>query len=243
MLSLIICLSVSPVTAVVAEQLQAPSHQQAPTSLDWPADVTGWSELVRNGLTAAAIIVGGVWTWLVFVRTRQRLPRVDFVCRVARFCIDETRVLFRVTLVVENKGVVLLSMERARVWLQRLKPWDLNEVAKISELPVEIRAERAPSAEGEWPLVGERDIVFDKGQKEIEPGETDELSFDFVLEDPPEILLVYAYLSNRKKARAICAREIGWEATAIHDVKEVNNGQGQKGSRQASPTQEEAPLD
>jgi len=49
----------------------------------------------------------------------------------------------------------------------------------------------------------------------IEPGETDEVSADFFLDDPTlELMEVYTYFKN------VSAEGIGWHLTTLYDVGE-----------------------
>ena len=69
--------------------------------------------------------------------------------------------------------------------------------------------------EAGWPLLNESRLRFGKGKREIEPGETDEVHFDFVLDSDVQIIVVYSYFKNVTKKR----REIGWHATSTYDLR------------------------
>ena len=43
------------------------------TSCDWATIIT----LAKDVLTGAAIILGGIWTYMLFIRTRQKYPRAN----------------------------------------------------------------------------------------------------------------------------------------------------------------------
>ena len=71
---------------------------------------------------------------------------------------------------------------------------------------------------------------------EIEPGESDEICFDYLIDTGVEIINIYSYFSNFKKKsmfrifnrfhicrRVLKKRDIGWQITTIYNLKEIDN--------------------
>lgn len=68
-------------------------------------------------------------------------------------------------------------------------------------------------AEAPWPLLSEVELSGEKD--EIEPGESEEFHFDFVIDPEIETVIVYSYVKNQIKRD----REIGWNKTSVYDIK------------------------
>lgn len=114
-----------------------------------------------------------------------------------------------------------------------------REQAKVSDVvPVAIwnvvrerreelgrRVHRDPVARGSseilWDTLGDRHCDFSGDGCEVEPGETEEFIFDFVI--PSEVIKVqvYTHVENITKS----TKNIGWNTTTIHDVGGATNGQ------------------
>jgi hypothetical protein len=70
--------------------------------------------------------------------------------------------------------------------------------------------------EAEWPLVAEKEVAWPQGSCEIEPGERQQLDFDFAVESSLTTVLAYAYVKNLAKRKT----EIGWDAQMAVDLVE-----------------------
>ena len=80
----------------------------------------------------------------------------------------------------------------------------------------------------EWPMLEKKEINEKKEDCEIEPGESDEICFDFLIDTDVEIINIYSYLSNIKKKSKLYKlfkkeRDIGWPITTIYNLKEPKN--------------------
>ncbi len=168
-------------------------------------------EALSAFFTVVAIVVGGTWTYLLFVRGRQKYPRATLEHNVMHKHINEHKVLLRVTLTVSNQSDVLLSLVSGFTRVQRMLPWPPEFLDAIEEGkdPVE-----AGETEVEWPLLQERFLTFAESGREIEPGEPDEFHFDFEINGSVETVLVYTYIKNEKKR----GRDIGWGLTTVYDL-------------------------
>ena len=171
--------------------------------------------LTVSTVTIIAIVVAGIWTYLLFVRKRQRYPRADITHQVEHWPISDGKTLLRVVVNISNKGEILLSLVSGFTRVQQMMPWspELLESIKLNKEFV-----KEGQAEVEWPLLRERNLAFEQGEREIEPGETDELAFDFIIESKVQVVVLYSYLKNRRKRKP----EIGWNTTSIYDLRPVS---------------------
>lgn len=165
-------------------------------------------EALESFCTIIAIIAGGFWALAHFYRRRERFPRARFEQDVVSWEISEQHRVVRVKLTIHNHGEVLLPVSNGFTWIQQVKPWP-------PELLAAIAAGKSPLVDEEtevrWPLMDERKFAF-SGQKELEPGESDELNLDFVIDKSAEEILIYSHVDNDKKL----GRNMGWSVTSVH---------------------------
>jgi len=175
---------------------------------------------VREVATILAIVFGGIWTWMVFVRTRQRFPKVNLELSAAHWMISDSEVLLRIKVEVRNDGAVRLPIGQARMWVQQIEPLDSSTLNGVRALPELVSDAEETRAEGEWPFIAARELQYRSAQKEVEPGETDEINFDFIVDSGIDTALLYVYIRNLKKRRSISAgrREMGWEKSLIYSI-------------------------
>ena len=67
-----------------------------------------------------------------------------------------------------------------------------------------------------WPLLDEFVFDWSEFKREIEPNESDEYHYDFVVDSDVNTVQIYSHLSNEKKLR----RDIGWNCTTIHNLND-----------------------
>jgi hypothetical protein len=180
---------------------------------------TGISEIFSNAITGAALIVGAIWAYWRFVRERTRWPRAEIDIRFTQRSLGEGTVLLNVKVKVKNEGRGLMELTKLRL--------DLHRVLRLGE---EMRRKiecgtqfEADSVEANWPLIGQQVCDWEDGTAELEPGETDEIGFDFFLNSETETIFLYVYLDNVAKKRG--NRALGWAVTELYDI-EVNKPQG-----------------
>jgi len=208
------------------------SQVQRTSVIDW----TGW---VKDVATIVALLAGGYW----FYRRREKYPRMNLTLQATLDSADQQRQLARVCVRLENVGKVMAKLVCAEVWLQQLDPRPARALDSVERMQETIYDDSGPSAEALWPLVGKRVLRFAEGQREIEPGEQDEIWFDFLVDETVCSALAYVHIENVAKSRSPFTwwrrRDIGWNATKV--VKrggEINERQEgiSKGAAQGSAT-------
>ena len=170
-----------------------------------------WATVVQAAATSIGILVGGLWTYFLFVRKRQRFPRANISHQVFYKRISEGKALLNVETVITNSGDVLLCLESGFVRVQQILP--IPEAIGST-----IEQGRDPVAEDgrevDWPLLSTRTFTWAKGKAEVEPGEIDRLVSDHLIDADVRVVSVYSYVKNTKKGK----RDIGWGITTIYDV-------------------------
>jgi hypothetical protein len=171
-----------------------------------------FADIVHSFFTVVGIVVGGVWTYMLFIKKRQRYPRAKATHTITHKPLGHHRVLLHVTTCISNPGEVLLRLVSGFTRVQQLLPPPPEFVAAMNkgEDPV-----RQTDTEYLWPLVGERTWNWEKAPHELEPGENEEVHCDFVIADTLRTLEIYTYVKNDAKPN----REIGWNLTTIYDLE------------------------
>jgi hypothetical protein len=177
-------------------------------------------DLIHTSVVVIAVVVSGVWGYWLFVQNRQRYPRASIKHSITHVPLSDGKVLLHVTETVRNEGSILLSLECMQTRLQRVEPPPDDLLRRIAEgKPV--------LAEGKteylWPLIGLHERGWDKGQCEIEPNESQDIHHDFLIDAEVNVLEVYSYMKNFVKRK----REIGWNLTTFHDLRQTHEVPGQ----------------
>lgn len=171
--------------------------------------VKTWTESAGNVAQVFAFASGGLWALQRYRREREQWPRAGVEHVLAhRKLGDET--LVRVTLRIENTGKVLLQLVDARTDVYRVLPLDddaRDRLARDALLD-------ADTHEAQWTCLDSHVRRWAPGDVEIEPGESDEFGFDFLVPSDVTVVSVYSYVSNANKRN----RSIGWGKTTVYDV-------------------------
>jgi hypothetical protein len=194
-----------------------------PTVLWLPA--SRW-DAIGQIVQIAAIILGGFWAYLAFVRGRLRFPHVSLQHSITHRTLDDGRRILRVGTTINNSGGVIVRLVSGTFRVDQVLPLP-DQVSSALETP------RGPVSEGDldidWPPVDasafrEHEWPEEK-RPEIEPGETDVIPCEFVVPAHLETVSVHTYLKNSKKGRwhwrpwrwRRGRRDIGWTLTTFYD--------------------------
>jgi hypothetical protein len=172
-------------------------------------------QLIESALTSAAIIVGGVWAYFLFWKRRINYPRVALEIEITSAVLPQFKRLVHITLRIENRSDILVSLDRAQVRLRQVVPtpvaFDQALVPGIDPIP-------PGHVQFPWPAIVQRDWTFSP-KLELEPGESDSLDADFVIEASVKVAEVYAFVPNPRKTKT----GLGWPITLVHTFDEALN--------------------
>lgn len=170
-------------------------------------------------VTSAAILVGGGWALAKFGWRRERYPKAILQHTALITRLDEQRFFCRIDLTINNCGSKLICLESILSRIQQIEPLPNTGDGIFEPDPT------SAAPEIEWPALQTRDHSFGNGERQIEPGESDTLQFDYILPVGVNTIQAYSYVSNRTTKRKghrlyfdKIPREIGWNVTTIHKL-------------------------
>lgn len=174
-------------------------------------DLADLVNISRNLSAIVALCVGGFWSYLLFIRRRQKFPRANFAHSLVSKRLTNEKSLLHLCVSISNAGEVLVSLEAGEVLVQQILPI-------TPELSLYISKGGDPVKEGkteiEWCLICERLSKWKKGQLEIEPGETHSINYDFIIDASVECVEVCSRYVNPVRRK----RNLVWELVTIHEL-------------------------
>jgi hypothetical protein len=180
-----------------------------------------WVDIAQSVVTIAAVFVGGLWTYDVFIKERHDYPHANIEHKTTHLSLSDKKRLLRVGLDLTNAGSALMEINQSIIRVQQILP-----AASCSNGPCAASQLKDASAEIErkddrfaWPLIAERDI---KTTIEIEPGEKQSLDYEFVVPSAIKAVRIYTYFRNEQKSKK--DKEIGWYASSYYDFSTAHNG-------------------
>lgn len=168
-------------------------------------DILGATEGV---ITIAAIVVAGTWTYFLFWKERQTLPRAVLDLTVEQHRIQRNKLLVRVTAVLSNSGRVPMCIERGYARMHAIRPSDKTFGSILDEWSqtTENIKHHLPA-----PLISKLKYTPTKNCL-VESMETEHVIFDFIVPDGKfQLVEIYVYFSNLARKD----REIGWGKWAL----------------------------
>jgi hypothetical protein len=170
-------------------------------------------EITQAAITIAAIIVGAVWTYHLFIEGRSGEPHLNMHHSIIARVISPGVVWLHLTVNFENTGESVVSLRNGDVRIQEILPLSssLQKSIEHSEDLVPKNQTLIP-----WPLVRRYVPQLDI---QIEPKETDYLDFDFLLPASLKTMRIYTYFENDRVTSK--ARRIGWRLASIYEMETV----------------------
>lgn len=86
------------------------------------ASAKRWLDVIQATLTCAGIIVGGLWTYILFVKDREDNWQATLEQSVTSATLAPDGHIVQVTLSIRNTGHTLMHVTKAQVAIQRVLP-------------------------------------------------------------------------------------------------------------------------
>lgn len=174
--------------------------------------------------TVAAISIGGWWTYTNFIRKREGAPRAKVGLTVTDFKVTDEKNVVHAVLTFENIGESLIKLNEFFVRFQLVLPADdskLNERFTRAATEVGFDVVEKGRTFIEWPELAYREVKKEEKDREglvhVEPGETQTLYADAIIDSDIQLVRVYGYVHNSK------ARSVGWDCETFHTVRSTKS--------------------
>jgi hypothetical protein len=199
--------------------------------------ILGAGDSLLSTLASIAVVsISAFWAVMRLIKHRVMLPKAELTHKIEWRPINSDWQLVRLTLIIKNKAEMLLKLQECSVEIK-----DFETVGN-PDLIARGESQRRLSYEGDgyligdvhglewtWPPLRKAKISFDPCDtdkcREIEPSETDELHFDFVIASAHKSIMAYSHVANLVKHAGsefllVPCKPIGWNLTTIHDRNE-----------------------
>ncbi len=198
------------------------------------AEVVGaWMDAALSGVQILAILVGAFWTYMLFVRHRERWPRAALEHVVDHWSFDDGRRVLRVVEKITNTGPTLLRLSSRKTWVQQILPMLPEPLAAL---------ESGTKQEAPWLRLGKpHETTAEESPPELEPGELDHFEHDFLIDSEAEVVQVYSHFQNARRRKRWwewwrkSGDNRGWTLTTIHCL----DSSGPTENKSLRPTKEE----
>jgi len=181
-----------------------------------------WPETLRSLVETAAIIVAGYWTYNRFIKSREDYPFPRLQHRIDHFHLKNGPIYLSVFVTVVNEGKTKLDLSDGTIIIRQVAPLPF-ETSKLiaTSNPDDIRKGIAP------------DLFIDAGRRlsldtlgarewkqlhgkllELEPGQTREIQFVFLIDRDVEVIEAISYFEYEEKKKIS-----GWELATLYSLR------------------------
>jgi hypothetical protein len=174
-------------------------------------------ETAKSIVTIVAILVGGLWTYNLFIKERKQYPHANIEQKVSHVALSEHTNLLRVGIELSNTGSSRLLSGKLIIRIQQILPVPscpkqgpcAKEEVNSALKEIDRKANRFS-----WPLIAEREHNFGK-PLDIEPEEKDFIEYEFVVPTEIKAIRIYSYFRNDQKSKD--QDEVGWAISSHYD--------------------------
>jgi len=152
-------------------------------AIDWPLTFAATKDLLEG----AAVVIGGIWSYLLFVRQRLGKVRANLTHEIDRIDVNAEYLLLHVTTRIENIGSVMIKPPQAIVSVDQMVPLPEDTATGLDSTGAENPAPKVPL---EYPSLGTKTIDLAKAEMFLEPGENDVFPTDFILSRTAKVVRV-----------------------------------------------------
>jgi hypothetical protein len=188
------------------------SHSKAdPARSPVKSRVDRWKDstaIIQSIATTLALIIGGFWTYTLFISKRENFPHAVISQNVIGKLVTSDWYWLQIFIEVRNTGDTVVSIDTADIRVQQILPLpdDILEGIRNKKDPV-------PRLKMLIPWKGICRYVRPFSTK-IEPGESDRAEAQFLIPAWLHTVRVYSYLGNRTSQE-----KYGWVASLSYDLK------------------------
>jgi len=198
--------------------LGAPIIKLTP-SQDQVSDLQARVDILKSLTEAIAIVIAGVWTYELYIKNRYEHPYPKIQHRIEHYDLKNGMVYLSVFVTVTNEGKTKLDLGSGKISIRQVFPVPeqikkiLHEAIKRSE-EIRLGISRGLFTDSGqrlgWITLGLREWSQLRGKmKELEPGQTREIQFDFLIENEVKIIEAISYIEYARSS---------WESATIYSL-------------------------
>lgn len=180
-----------------------------------------WTNMLKSLVETMAIIIAGIWAYDRFIKSREKYPYPRIEYKIQHYRLDKEIIYLNVFVIVTNKGKRKLNLGEGIIYVRQVLPLS-NRVQKMiaKSSDENIRKGNVPKLFIEdkqrigWDKLGERKwSEVRTSMQELEPGQTRDLQFAFLIEGDIKTVEVVSSVDYEKSL---------WELAEIYSLKKNN---------------------
>lgn len=184
-------------------------------------------ETLQSALTVAALLAGGFWSYKIYRQKRQRFPQANVTHQISHWHLSRDKILVRVKVCFANVGERLLDIADGYVRLLQMCPLPPELIKAVEEGTDPVEESQTEIA---WPPIVKR--YWPHKHYEVEPKETDEAIFEFVVPADIQTIVVDSAFQNRVKRRKGLRfwkeHTICWNTATVYELGRVSQDAGKE---------------
>jgi hypothetical protein len=192
-------------------------HAVGPAS--WLKRAKPWIDAAQAIVTTLGIVIGGFWTYRLFIEGRQNHAQVVMEQKISHVTLAPYAKFVQVKLSIANTGHKLIRISKALLLIQQITPINgcpEEQPCVLDDLREALGKPDRESNRFPWPLVASRTATWNDPLL-IEPGETEIEDFEFVTPGDLTASRVYAWVRNDELSDG--PNEIGWHTATVYEFK------------------------
>lgn len=172
--------------------------------------------IIQKLVTIFAIIIGGLWTYNMFILHREAYAKADISFVIEEIKLSDEYILIQVFIEVENTGNTVLKLLKGDVILYDVSlpnPYIQNKLEGFGKPACRKKPKFL------WDTIQFVNKEWKEGEISIEPSCKDQLDFEFIIKSKYEVIKVYAWFTDLNEDKKVGDDFIGWTASKIYNVK------------------------
>ena len=168
--------------------------------------------IIQSLVTVVAIVGGGIFAYYKLQIFRTFEPHLTISHEVSHRYIGDSYVHIAVTATLYNSSKVKMELRKGFFLLQQISPLSDEEVKSLQDQVFE----NQEFQHIQWPTLEEVEREFGKGELIVEPGESHPETFEFILSQWYDSVMIYTYFYN-----PMSSQPQGWVASNVYDIKDT----------------------
>jgi hypothetical protein len=172
-------------------------------------------DIVQSLISIIAIIVGGWWTYDIFLKERRNLPHANLEHIVSHFPLTQDINLLSVVVKITNNGQARMDIASTDVRIQQVLPMLPCAESQIDcatdELDIALQETARAGDRFHWTKIAGRKNFLESPLL-VEPGETEYMDFEFAIPADTRLIRVYSYIRNETDTK------LGWDMSNFYEM-------------------------